>query len=42
MDEERYHREKEIYQIAPDKKNNYRLMKHSEIPSWFIDTVLFP
>jgi hypothetical protein len=41
MDEERYAREKAYYSMPADaKKNyNYRLMKETEIPSWFIETV---
>jgi hypothetical protein len=41
MDEERYALEREHYAIPVDAKKsyNYRLMKDSEIPSWFIETV---
>ena len=42
MDEERYVKEKEIYNLLTDetkKSGNYRLMRDNEIPSWFIETV---
>lgn len=44
MDQERYSLEREYFQVnANDVKKhvNYRLMKETEIPSWFIETVQF-
>lgn len=43
MDEERYAWEKKYYNVPADPKKhvNYRLMKENEIPSWFIETVVY-
>jgi hypothetical protein len=43
MDERRFTLEKDIYQIPEDNRKNcnYRLMRENEIPSWFIETVIY-